>query len=63
MIESKSSVKYFGLNIDNFVSGEIFVNNILSKVNARPKFMYSHSSSSSSRAKKNNLCSALILCN
>ena len=37
------------------------VNNILSKVNARLKYMYRLRSSLSSRAKKN-LCSALILC-
>ena len=60
VIESTSSVKYFGLNIDNFVSKEI-VNNILSKVNARLKFMYRLSSSLSSRVRKK-FCSALILC-
>ena len=35
VIESTSSVKYFGIIIDNFVSGEMVVHNILSKVNAR----------------------------
>ena len=61
VIESISSVKYLGLIIANFVSGEMIVNNILSKVNARLKVMYRHSSTLSSRARKN-LCSALILC-
>ena len=37
------------------------VNNTFSKVNARLKFMYCHSSILSSRARKNT-CSALILC-
>ena len=59
--ESTSSIKYLGIIIDNFVSGEMVVNNILSKVNARLKFMYHHSSSLSSRARKK-LCSAIILC-
>ena len=52
VIESTSSVKYLGLNIDNFVSGEMVVYNILSRVNAHLKFMYRHSSSLSSRARK-----------
>ena len=58
---STSSVKYLGLNIDNFVSGEMIVNYILSIVNVRLKFIDRHNSSLSSRASKN-LCSALILC-
>ena len=37
------------------------MNNILSKVNARLKFMYRHEKSLSLLARKN-LCSALILC-
>ena len=45
-------MKYLGLIIDNFVSEEMVVNNILSKVNARLKCMYRHSSSLSSRARK-----------
>ena len=52
VIESTSSVKFLGLNNDIFVSGEMIVNNILSKVNARLKFIYRHSSSLSSRARK-----------
>lgn len=60
-IESTTYVKYFGLNIDNFLSGELVVSNILSKVNARLKFLYRLSNSLSSRTRKS-LCSALILC-
>ena len=41
-IEHTTSLKYIGLNIDNLLSGELVVNNILSKVNARLKFMYRH---------------------
>ena len=61
VIEHTTSVKYLGLNIDNLLSGDLIAKNILSKVNARLKFMYRHSSSLSSRTRKN-LCSALILC-
>ena len=53
MIEHTTSVKYLGLNIDNLLSGDLIVKNILSKVNARLKFMYRHSSSLSSRTRKN----------
>ena len=41
-IEHTTSAKYLGLKIDNLLSGELVVNNILSKVNARLKFMYRH---------------------
>ena len=41
-IEHTTSVKYPGLNIDNLLLGEWVVNNILSKVNSRLKFMYRH---------------------
>ena len=51
VIESTSSVKYLGLKNDKFVSGEMIVNNSLSKVIARKKFMYRHSSTLSSRAR------------
>ena len=54
-------VKYLGLNIDNFLSGESVVNIILSKLNARLKFLYRHSNSLSTRTRKS-LCSVLILC-
>ena len=40
--ERTTSVNYLSLNIDNLLSGELVVNNILSKVNARLKFMYRH---------------------
>lgn len=60
-IESTTSVKYLGLNIDNLLSGELVVNNIISKVNARLKFLYRQGNSLSRKTRKN-LCSALILC-
>ncbi|MCU7801436.1 MAG: hypothetical protein KZQ70_15225, partial [gamma proteobacterium symbiont of Lucinoma myriamae] len=60
-IESTNSVKYLGLNIDNLLSGELVVNSIISKVNARLKFLYRQSSCLSVKSRKS-LCSALILC-
>ena len=60
-IDSTTSVKYLGLNIDNILSGEIVVNSIISKVNARLKFLYRQSNCLSAKIRKN-LCSALILC-
>ena len=39
-IDTTTSVKYPGLNVDNLLSGEIVVNNIISKVN-KEKLMFS----------------------
>ena len=39
-IKAQSSVKYLGLNLDNFLSGETIANNITGKVNSRLKFLY-----------------------
>ena len=60
-IDSTTSVKYLGLNIDNLLSGEFVVNSIISKVNARLNFLYRQSHSLSAKPRKN-LCSVLILC-
>ena len=60
-IDSTTSVKYLGLNIDNILSGETVVKSIISKVNARLKFLYRQSNCLSAKTRKN-LCSALILC-
>ena len=53
VIASTSSVKYLDINIENLLSRQMNVNNILSKVNDRLEFMYRHSSSLYSRARKN----------
>ena len=42
IIESVTCVKYLGLNIDNFLSGENIVRSIVEKVNARLKILYRH---------------------
>ena len=41
-IASKTCVKYGSLNTDNFLTGELVVNNILTRVNARLQFRYKH---------------------
>ena len=40
IVSSQKSVKYLGLNIDQSLSGEVIVNNIIKKVNSRLKFLY-----------------------
>ena len=60
-IDSTTSVKYLGLNKDNLLSGEIVVNSIISKVNARLNFLYRQSNSLSAKTREN-LLSTLILC-
>ena len=52
-IDSTTSVKYLGFNIDNLLSGEIVVNSIVSKVNARLKFLYRQSNCLSANTRKN----------
>ena len=39
-IEAKSSVKYLGIMIDQFLSGDLIVSSIIKKVNQRLKFLY-----------------------
>ena len=60
-IKSTQSVKYLGLNIDNTLSGETIVNNIVSKVNSRLKFLYRQARFLDFKTRKY-LCSALIQC-
>jgi hypothetical protein len=39
-IEAKSSVKYLGIMIDQFLSGDLIVSSIIKKVNQRLKCLY-----------------------
>ena len=41
-ITRSNKVKYLGLVIDNTLSGESIVQNIISKVNGKLKFLYRH---------------------
>ena len=60
-ISAKSNVKYLGLDIDQYLSGELIVDNIIKKVNSRLKFLYRQSQFLSKNARKT-LCTALIQC-
>ena len=60
-IKAQNSVKYLGLNLDNQLSGEAIVNNIVQKVNARLKFLYRQCSFLEEKLRKS-VCSALIQC-
>jgi hypothetical protein len=61
IITAQSSVKYLGINIGKFLSGEIIINNIIKKVNSRLKFLYRQGRSLSENARKT-LTTALIQC-
>ena len=60
-IQAQTSVKYLGLNLDNFLSEEANANSIIHKVNSRLKFLYRQCSSLNEKTRKL-LCSALIKC-
>ena len=58
---SKDLKKCLGLVIDNTLSGESIVQNIISKVSGKLKFLYRHNSCLDFNTKKI-LCSALLQC-
>ena len=58
-ITSKSTVKYLGFELDRYLSGEILANKVISKGNARPKYIYRQSKFVSTKSKKL-LASSLI---
>ena len=60
-IKSSEKVKYLGLSIDQFLSGECIVQNVISKVVAKLKFLYRHSKCLNFHTRKL-LCSALLQC-
>ncbi|CAG2222199.1 unnamed protein product [Mytilus edulis] len=60
-ISSQNCVKYLGLNIDNSLSGEFFLNNIIQKINSRLKFLYRQAKCLSEQSRKT-LVTALIQC-
>ena len=62
IIKNVKSVKYLGLILDENLSGESLVNNILKKSSGRLKFLYRYSDILDKKARKT-LCSALIQCN
>ena len=60
-IKGSKKVKYLGLVIDNILSGESIVQNIISKVNGKLNFLYRHNSCLDFNTRKI-LCSALLQC-
>ena len=60
-IQATPTVKYLGLEIDQFLNGEQVALDIIKKVNARLKFLYRQANYFDTKTKKT-LCSALCLC-
>ena len=60
-INNVNSVKYLGVQIDNTLSGENIVMNIIKKCNSRLKFLYRHKDMLDFCSRKT-LCTALIQC-
>ena len=60
-IKNVTSVKYLGLTLDNNISGESIVHNILKKASCRLKFLYRYSNILNLKSRKT-LCFALIQC-
>ena len=60
-IASKTSVKYLGVDIDQSLSGELVADKVISKANARLKFLYRQAKFLNPHCKKL-LASALIQC-
>ncbi len=60
-ITAQKSVKYLGIEIDQYVSGEEIANSILRKANGRLKFLYRKGAYLNQHCRKL-LCSALIQC-
>ena len=61
IIKNVKSVKYLGLMLDDDLSGESIVYNILKKAGGRLKFLYRHSDILNANSRKT-LCFALIQC-
>jgi hypothetical protein len=61
VIPSQKSVKYLGLNIDQYVSGEAIAKSVIQKNNSRLKFLYRQAKCLGEQSRKT-LCSALLQC-
>ena len=54
-MKAQSSVKYLGVNLDNFLLGETIANSIIGKINLRLKFLHRQSSCLDEKTRKS-LC-------
>ena len=61
VIKAQESIKYLGVTLDQYLSGETMFNSIMSKVNGKLKFLYRHSQYFNQKLRKD-LCSALLQC-
>jgi len=61
VIEAAKTVKYLGIELDQTLSGESIVDNVIKKANARLKFLYRQGNCLNFNCRKL-LCSALIQC-
>jgi hypothetical protein len=61
IIKAQNSIKYLGVTLDQFLSGDTMVNSIIKKVTGKLKFLYRHSQYLNQKLRKN-LCSALLQC-
>jgi len=59
--KAQNSIKYLGVTLDQYLSGDIMVNSIINKVSGKLKFLYRHSQYFNQKLRKN-LCSALLQC-
>ena len=60
-IKAAKSAKYLGITLDESLSGETIVCDILKKAGSRLKFLYRHAQYLNQKTRKT-LCTALILC-
>ncbi len=59
-IKTTTGVKYLGVNLDNTLSGEGILDNIVKKSSGRIKLLYRHARGLPKSLKKKNLCQSLV---
>ncbi len=61
VIKAQDSIKYLGVTLDQYLSGDVMVTSVINKVNGKLKFLYRHAQYLNQKLRKN-LCSALLQC-